>query len=272
MKKRKLALKITALIIALVLIYLILSITNAFVGNPVSAAFAQKTIKQHVAENYSSLDLELEKPIYNFKFSEYTAIAKSKTSIDTHFMIHYRKGKVKYDDYESYVLGKVNTVQRLENEYSTAVIPLLSNITGLENNTSMVTIEKEDYEKAKDTLTLDMPFDKTVPLKTKLIIRANLTDSSIKNIASILEASHRTCIENGYKFSSYDLFSEYKDMLIMINDVTPADIESGKLEALLEEAKDYKDEDTVTGKDKDTQAPEAQPAKRITVYIKKVNK
>jgi hypothetical protein len=271
MKKRKLALKIVALVIALFLIYLILSITNAFVGNPVSAAFAEKAIKHYVAENYSSLDLELEKPIYNFKFNEYTAIAKSKTSIDTHFMIHYRNGKVKYDDYESYVIGNFNTIQRLEKEYSTAVIPLLSHITGLDNNTSMVTVEKEEYEKAKETLTLDMPFDKAMSLNAKLIIRANLTDTTLKNIAHILEASHTASVENGYKFSSYDVFSEYKDILVMINDVTPADIENGKLEALLEEAQNYREEDSVTGKDKDSQAPKEAPAKRLTVYIKKVN-
>ncbi|NLK91331.1 MAG: hypothetical protein GX274_07105, partial [Clostridiales bacterium] len=81
MKKNK-VLKIFAAILAVVLISGILLITNAFVGNPISAKIAQRAVKNYVREKYSFLDLELEKPVYNFKDGSYVTWAKSKTSID----------------------------------------------------------------------------------------------------------------------------------------------------------------------------------------------
>lgn len=269
MKKNKLALKIAALIIAVCLIGVILFITNAFVGNPISAYFANKAVKEHVAQNYSSLDLKIEKVRYNFKFSEYVARAKSKTSIDTHFNIYYRGGKVQRDDYESYVLGKFNTLSRLQDECSELVIPILSKVTGLENNRAMVQVEKWEYEKANEDIKLDMKFDKTLPIDMKVNIRADLSDNSLKNIANILETSHRVLLDNGFMFTVYDIFSEYNGVLVMVSDVTPSDIESGELEKLLHDAQNYKDEELDKVIEKGDEKPE--PVKRIRVFIKDAN-
>lgn len=265
--KNKLSLKIIALIVALCLIGIIISITNAFVGNPISAAFANKAIKNYVEQNYSSLDLEIEKSTYNFKDGGYMAKAKSKTSIDTHFAIYYKNGKVQRDDYETYVLGKYNTLSRLEAEYSKIVIPILSKVNGLENNKAMVQIEKWEYEKASEKVKIDMEFDKTLPIVMKINIMSDLSDNSFKNIAATLENSHKVLLDNGCVFTSYDMFSESNDNLVMINDVTPSDIEGGELEKLLQDAQNYEDEelDKVIEKGNDNPEP---PVKRIRVYIK----
>ncbi|OZV10256.1 hypothetical protein CIW83_21315 [Tissierella sp. P1] len=111
-------LKILAGLIAIILIGGILFITNAFVGNPISARIADETIKQYIKDNYSYLDLELEKPIYNFKDGSYVMNVRSKSSIDTKFGIHYRNGSISYDSYEMRVLGMFNTLDRLSDEYS----------------------------------------------------------------------------------------------------------------------------------------------------------
>lgn len=51
---------------------------------------------------------------YNFKFGEYTAQVQSPDSEDTHFAVYRRGGRVKYDDYGTYVTDRWNTRQRLE--------------------------------------------------------------------------------------------------------------------------------------------------------------
>ncbi len=266
MKNKTKALKIAALIIAVALIGMILFITNAFVGNPISSALADKGIKEYVAQNYSDLDLEVEKARYNFKSNEYMARAKSKSSIDTHFAIYYRGGQVTRDDYETYVLGKYNTLSRLEQECSKLVIPILSKIPELENNTTMVQIEKWEYEKARDDIKLDMKYEKNLPVDMKVNIRADLSDLSLKNMAEILENSYQILLNNDFRFTAYDIFSEYDGVIVMINDVTPEDIESGELENLLNDAKNYVDPQLDKVIEKGDEKPE--PVKRIRVFIK----
>lgn len=224
-------------ILALLILAVIFNVVNAFKGNPITAMRANKYIQQYVDKNYASMDLEIEKAIYNFKEGAYLARVQSKNSIDTKFAIYYRGGEVIRDDYESCVLGKFNTLSRLQDEYSELVIPILSKVPGLEKNTSMVQVEKWEYEKANGNIQLDMKFDKTLPIAMKITIRADLTDNSLENIAQILEDSHEILIQNNCNFTSYELFSEYKDVLVMISDVKPSDIQGGKLLNLLQKAK-----------------------------------
>ncbi|SDK70258.1 YfjL-like protein [Natronincola ferrireducens] len=266
MKNNKSALKIVALLVGICLIGGILFIANAFVGNPISAALANKAIRGYVAENYSSLDLEIGKARYNFKFGEYMARAKSTTSIDTHFAIYYRDGKVHRDDYEASVLGKYNTLSRLEDEYSELIIPILSQVPGLEDNRARVFVEKEEYEKINEAIELDMKLDKVLPIDMQVALRGNLDNISLDNIAGILENAHKVLLDHGCFFTGYDVFSEYDGVLVMINDVTPSDIEGGELKKLLQEALDYEDDEFDKVIEKDGEKPV--PVKRIRVFIK----
>lgn len=268
MNKKKIGLKTAALITAFGLIAGILFITNSFVGNPISAAFAHKAITEYVEQKYATLDLEVEKAHYNFKDGGYMARAKSQTSIDTQFAIYYRAGKVLRDDYEIYVLGKYNTLSRLEEECSTLIIPVLSNISELNHDRSRVQIEKWEYEKANQDIQLDMKYDKTLPLDLKITLRPNLTENSLGHMANIFEKSHRTLLDNGYIFTSYHMYAEYDGVSATILYVTPADIESGELEKLLEDGKNYVDTDTDVDKNRGKGDDRPEPIERLFVHIK----
>jgi len=233
---KKQILKILAGLVAVVLIFGMLFVTNAFIGNPISAMRANSAIKQYVDKNYSSLDLEIEKAKYNFKDTAYVARAKSKTSIDTKFSIYYYNGKVQRDDYASYVLGMFNTLQRLSDEYSYIAKDIIAKELGYENNTAMVMFDKDEH--VNDILELDMKFDKGLPINSEVLIRLDLDDNSLEGIAKVLTDSHEAFVDNDCNFNKYGLYAENDGMLVMVTGVTPSHIESGKLTNLLVEAKD----------------------------------
>ena len=110
MNHKKLILKLFAGVVAIALIGGMLFITNSFVGNPISAMVASKSIQEYVNQNYSNLDLELGKTNFNFKDGSYMAFANSEVSIDTKFAIYYYGGRVQRDNYDSYVLGDRKSV------------------------------------------------------------------------------------------------------------------------------------------------------------------
>jgi hypothetical protein len=233
----KQALKILAGILAFVLIGGMLYITNAFVGNPVSAMLANNAIKQYVNQNYPHLDLEVEKAKYNFKTTGYMAMAESKTSIDTKFAIYYSQGKVQRDDYKDYVLGMLNTMIRLSNEYSKLTKEIINEL-GYENNSTTVMFDKDLYGNNNTELELDMKFDKSLPIQAEVTIGLDSIDSSLEGIAKVLIDAHKAFVDNGCKFSLYGLYGEAEGTSVMVYGVTPADIESGNLVDLLERAKE----------------------------------
>jgi|HigsolmetaAR203D_1030402.scaffolds.fasta_scaffold02390_12 hypothetical protein len=231
----KLLLRIAAGLTAFALIGALLYVTNAFVGNPVSAMMADRAIRQYVDQHYSSLHLETDKVKYNFKDGTYWATARSTTSIDTKFRIYYRNGKVIRDDYEGDVLGKFNTLERLSLEYSRLAQNIVADELGYENRT-MVTYDMDAAENAADWLELDMKFDQSLPLKAEVTLRLELGDTSLANIAQIFTDAHRAFVEHDCHFHQYGLYSEHDGKDVMVHGVTPADIESGDLVRLLEEA------------------------------------
>jgi hypothetical protein len=202
-------------------------------------------MKQYVAEKYSFLDLKIEVPKYNFLDGDYWAIAKSKTSMDTKFSIAYRDGKVQYDDYEHFVLGKMNTIDRLSAEYTTLAKEIVANELGYKDNHTLVLYDKEAYEKENgsidDLIKLDMKFDRKLPIHADVILNVNLNNQSLAGAAKVLTDAHQAFKKNGCHFSRYTLSSE----LIMINFVTPADIESGNLLSLLEQAAKKEDNQVI---------------------------
>ncbi len=233
----KKTLKILAGVIAVILIGGILFVTNSFVGNPISAMMANKAIEEYVDQNYSYLDLEIEKTIYNFKYGAYMAKAKSRTSIDTKFAIFYKNGNVYRDNYENHVLSMFNTLDRLSDEYSIVTKKIIANELGYEDNTTIVQYIKDEYESAEDILELDMKFDRTLPLKAEVNIRLDLKRNSLENITKVLTDAHKAFVDNDCNFQNYGLYAENNGMLVMVNDVTPDDIESGELLSRLKEAK-----------------------------------
>lgn len=214
----------------------ILLFYNSLNGNPISAKIADDKIKRYVDNKYSYLDLELEKSTYDYKSGSYGAEAQSKTSIDTHFYVEYFEGKV-YDHYETQVLGMHNTLYRLAEEYTKLAKSLIKSELGYENNTEVMYKDYE-YENKNDSLKLDMKFDQTLPIDSEVSIIIDLTDSSMENISKILTDSHRIFVKNNCNFSKYGFYSNNNGVTVMIDNVTPKDIESGELQRLLENAKD----------------------------------
>ena len=262
--KRNKVLKILAAILAVVLISGILLITNAFVGNPISAKIAQRAVKNYVREKYSFLDLELEKPVYNFKDGSYVTWAKSKTSIDTKFSINYRDGEVYYDSYEFDVLDMHNTLRRLEDEYTLVVRKILEEELAYKDNATRVMYDKSEYEGAKNILKLAMGFDRSLPLNSRVSISIkNVENVSLENISEILAEVHWVFMDNECYFQEYGLYIGDSDTVVTIYGVTPENIESGQLLDLLQQAKDYRD-DIVLEKNGD----KMDDGRGITVFIK----
>lgn len=230
-RNNKLAVRIVAGVIALILILGILFVTNAFVGNPISAMMANRAIERYVNQNYSFLDLEVEKAIYDFKSSGYMARANSKTSMDTKFAIYYRYGKVQRDDYENYVLGGFNTLQRLSDEYSYIAKGIIAQELGFKDNRTMVTYNKDAYEDTKDIIKLDMKFDRTLTLDAEVIINIDLKNNSLEEVAEVLTEAHEVFLNNDCVFNKYGLYTEEDNegRMVSVHGVTPKDIEGGKL-------------------------------------------
>ncbi len=239
MKGSKAFLRILAGAAGIILVVLILTITNSLIGNPISAWRANKDIEAYVQKNYDFLDLEIDKAKYNFKFSEYGAKAYSNSNVDIHFSIYWKNGKVHYDTYKSSVLDRFNVIQRMEGEYSAYVKALLSDLEGLENNTSLVMFLKEGEMPDRESLPLGMTFNKDLPFDTNMTLRYDVKDTSIENIAKDIERAFETLKKDGCIFDSYDAYASEsggKGSYVMITGMKAEQIEGGDLEELLQEA------------------------------------
>lgn len=228
-------LKVLAGLAALLLIGGILYVTNAFIGNPLSALLADKAIKQYVEQNYAALELEVEKSEYGFKTGSYIARTESKTSPDTKFAIYYRRGAIR-DDYQEYVLGMLNTLNRLSDEYSAIVQRIVATELHFTDNTSYVLYDIDAAPTSQDILALDMEFNKDLPIPSVVTIQLAGEDYSLAKIAAILEEAHQAFLAKGYIFNKYGFLTEIEGKLLMVLDVTPTAIESGELVTLLENA------------------------------------
>ena len=232
----KSTLKVLAGVVALMLISGMLFITNAFVGNPLSAMFANNAIQQYVGQNYAFLDLEIEKATYDFKNQGYRAIAKSETSMDTKFAIYYSDGKVQRDDYQLYVVEKFNTLDRLTSEYTLIAKTIIADELGYENNATYVIHDKNLSENLGEILELDMKFDKAVPINPEVSIQIETTDYSLDHVAKVLIEAHKAFLDNDCLFAKYGFYAGGDETNIMVIGVTPEDIESGELLNLLKKA------------------------------------
>lgn len=124
--KRK-ALKIIALVLALVLIAGIGWFANALVGNPVSKYLANRSAEKYISEVYPEEDFLVREVRYDFKVGGYYAKIYSPRSIDSDFSLSVDfLGKVLYDTYEYNVLTGENTASRINKEYREAVDRVLN--------------------------------------------------------------------------------------------------------------------------------------------------
>ncbi|WMJ89891.1 YfjL-like protein [Anaerocolumna sp. MB42-C2] len=159
MKKRTL-LKLISGITVFLIIFFLFNIYNGFMGNPLTAKFANSKIKAYVNKTYPNLDLTISETKYTFKDSAYYSKVQSKKSQDTQFTVSCRKGRVT-DDYEYEVANKFTTYRRLSETFNKDVEDILS-----KEFPYHTTIVIGDYGKEElnfNKLKLDMPYDLTNP-------------------------------------------------------------------------------------------------------------
>lgn len=108
--------KVYAILIA-VLTLCVLYFVNAFTGNPISNMLAKRAAQQYIETTYPTMQLQIKKCAYNFKFSHYYAFVKSASSPDTMFSIYMDSfGHILRDDYEFEVANSFTTYRRLDEE------------------------------------------------------------------------------------------------------------------------------------------------------------
>ncbi|MBR3768653.1 MAG: hypothetical protein IKL10_10520 [Clostridia bacterium] len=127
MNKKKRIMKILAALTAFVLIGVVLFFVNAFLGNPVSYLLARHSASQYIEENYPEADFDIDGISYFFEDAKYSVSIKSPSSIDSHFTIKTDfAGRIKYNSYESDILKKGNTIERINRDYYDMVSAVFS--------------------------------------------------------------------------------------------------------------------------------------------------
>ena len=120
--------KTVCVIFAVLIAAAALWLANGFLGNPISAGLGRAGLNRYLQENYSAYDLKTERFGYNFKTGGYFAYVASDTSIDTAFYINLDMlGQVSYDSFDTWVTGKMNTEQRVQEQYRILVDGVLEN-------------------------------------------------------------------------------------------------------------------------------------------------
>jgi hypothetical protein len=160
--------RIIITVITLLFVGFVINLITSFYGNPITAAIATSNIRSYVEKTYPLSNLEVPKASYNFKFSEYASHVQSKTSMDTEFSVAWSKGRI-YDSYESDVVNRYTTFQRLQQEFSKTIEDIVIKEFPYETSMLFADLGKADTDLKK--LSLDMPLDlNNPPLPSTLVI------------------------------------------------------------------------------------------------------
>ncbi|MGI5894294.1 MAG: hypothetical protein ACOX6P_06825 [Candidatus Merdivicinus sp.] len=121
MTTKKRILKILSALSAFALIALLLLITSALRGNPISMIWAKIDIRAYVEETYPDRNFIIDRPRYSFKTGGYYASVTDPESPDTIFSVFWEGGDVQYDNYSYEVEEKNSTLRRFSEAYDRAV-------------------------------------------------------------------------------------------------------------------------------------------------------
>lgn len=121
--------RILVVLMCAAVILLVVLLGISVFGNPVAKMLAQRGAERYLEAAYPGEDFYIDRLQYNSKTGRYEAKIQSRSSVDSHFDVGIGKtGKVEFDTYESNVLSKWNTVNRICNEYSELAVPVLKTL------------------------------------------------------------------------------------------------------------------------------------------------
>ena len=121
-----LAKKITLI---LVLIALLIALLNFFIGNPLSKYHVRNVAEEYLHDTYQDKDFHIEGITFDSKTRNYIVQIVSPSGIDSHFSVGISPGgNVLYDLYSNDVLGKYNTISRIQDEYRDLAVPVLKSL------------------------------------------------------------------------------------------------------------------------------------------------
>lgn len=113
----------------LILFTLLAALANFFWGNPLSKHHAGNVAEQYLHETYQENDFYIEGISFDSKTRNYIVQIVSPSSIDSHFSVGISPGgNVLYDLYANDVLGKYNTISRIQDEYRDLAVPVLKSL------------------------------------------------------------------------------------------------------------------------------------------------
>ena len=210
MKNNK-PLRILAGFVGLALIIFLLIVTMSFTGNPISKLLATRAADKYVEDNYSDLNLRRQETAFEFKRGDYIVKYYKKNSQDIHFGIETNYlGKVTIDGYENGVLGKWNTLVRLNDEldrYAERVIR-----DNLDYDFDMVFAEafgNATEEEVASKLQTDMLFDfGDLPLDNNLTIYIYEENRTWGRLAQVILEVDEVMEENNIDISHYSIILE----------------------------------------------------------------
>ena len=206
--------KIIAIIVAFILIGILLIITNAFVGNPISKMIVTNNANTYIKETYPDTDYYIESVNYSFKTGGYYAHIKSPSSKDTYFSVSYSLwGNKNYDNFSSYVEDKFNTWDRINSEYRTATNDILENLPYV-SEINFAELETSDKGNNLLNFGLDMAsleLDRNYDIKEmaskygKVTLYVDDEDVSIQKVSEILLEVKEQFDNNNQAFYAIDL-------------------------------------------------------------------
>lgn len=177
----------------------ILSLINAFRGNPISKMLAENAAEKYAKEKYSHLNLKKEQAYYNFKSGKYHVVVQSSSSIDTNFEIDVDSlGNVTGDSYSSI---EFNTWNRIDTEIREKISPILMKQLGDSVEEIRVGLVKESDERE---LTFDMELDiHNPPAPLEVYVEMFTDDLSYEKGAQIISTIKKIMDEQNIEMERF---------------------------------------------------------------------
>lgn len=201
MNRAHLCKRILAGIAGLGIAAILLWLLGSFVGNPIRAAAATRSMQTYLREQYPHLPLVTEPARYNFKLGEYLLRVQSTESPDTWFTVHVREDGSIYDDYESYVPTGWNTLDRWGSVMTAEIDPLVRALYG-DELTGRLLASFAMPEPGEPIPPLDAPFDPQAGWSAALYLDFTVDAPSPEALAERALTVYQAVCEAGYPVAS----------------------------------------------------------------------